>query len=114
MRGAQWFSSRRSSSWSVNWKSALLSRPPTRMSWIAWRKRLAPATRASCGRRRAMTSSALSFRSPSGFSATNSRPVLPVPWLPPVNPATVSTAGSSIRILTNCASLSCIAWNDVA
>ena len=58
---------------------------------------MAPGTLASFGRSRAMMRSAEIFRSSSGFSEMNRRAVLYV--LPPVNPFTVSTAGSAATIL---------------
>ena len=51
------------------------------------------------------------LRSASGFSETNMKPELV--WPPPVNPTAVSTAGSCLRMLTNCVSFCCISWNEM-
>ena len=61
---------------------------------------MTPGSRASFRRKRAMTWSALSLRSPSGLSVTNIRPVFDVlPPLPPVKAIEVATAGSCITVL---------------
>src|SRR6266536_1461700 len=82
MRGAKALSSLRSVLCRVYWYCALLIRPPTRTSCTACRKRVAPGTWASFPRRRWITRSTETFRSPHGLSTTNMRPVfvgLPVP-----------------------------------
>jgi hypothetical protein len=78
---------------------------------------VAPATAASRSRSRAITCSADSFRSLIGFSDANTVPVLVEPPgpgpLPPVNPTTVSTAGSFLTMPMNCVSFCRINWNEV-
>ena len=81
------------------------------MSWTGLRTRSAPGSWASRVRSRATIRSALSPRSASGFSVTNSDPVLR--WLPPVKPTTLSTLGSARTMSMNVASLSRIAWNEM-
>ena len=52
------------------------------------------------------------FRCSSGFSEMNRRAVLYV--LPPVNPFTVSTAGSAATILIIGSMILSMAWNEVS
>ena len=78
--------------------ASCVGRPPTRTSCTGWRNRLAPGTLASGPRSRAITRSALSWRSSSGFSWMNMRAVLRAP--PPPNASTLSTAGSLRTIAT--------------
>ena len=58
-----------------------------------------------------MTCSAETSRSPSGFSAMNTKPELV--WPPPVKPTTLATAGSLPTIVMNSVSLSFISWNEM-
>jgi hypothetical protein len=111
MRGSHSRNCSRSSAWSVNWYWAFDWRPPWRISWNGTRNRLAPGSRASRGRSRAMTWSALTLRIERGFSVTNMKPELRAP--PPTNPTTFSTAGSERTIVMKSASFCCIDWNEV-
>ena len=79
-----------------------------RTSCTGTRNRLAPGTRASCGRRRAITAPT-GERWESGFSAMNMNPELRAPNPPPVTAVTVSTDASARTICTICDIFSCIA-----
>ena len=62
-----------------------------------------PGMRASLGRSRLMTSSAVDLRSAYGLSVTNTVPVLPAPWAPPTNDTVWDTSGSwATTALTRC------------
>jgi hypothetical protein len=102
----------------VYWYCAFPMRPPARTSCVAWKKVGAPGTTATRPRSLVITWSALTLRSASGFSMTNSRAVLvavlgPLPWAP-VNPTTFATAGSCPTISTISVSLARIAWNEMS
>jgi hypothetical protein len=63
-----------------------------------------------------MTSSADSLRSLLGLSEMKTKPPLvwPPPWEPPpVNPTTVSTAGSACTSFTNSRSFFSMAWKEI-
>src|SRR6266851_1196205 len=109
-RGSHSRRSASSSACSVNWYCAFDCRPPMRMSCTGTRKRFAPGSCASLGRRRAITWSTLAFRSLTGFSVMNMKPELR--WPPPVKPTTFSTAGSPRTISAKSESFWRIAWNE--
>ena len=81
------------------------------MSCTACRYSRAPATRASFGRSRAITWSALTSRCESGLSATNKLAVLVC--RPPVNPTTLAIAGSRRTMFWMVVSLVRIDWKLV-
>ena len=66
-------------------------------------------------RMRAITSSAVNFRSFSGLSVTNRRPEFDAPLLaPPTKAINPETSGSSLTDAANCCSNREIDWNDVS
>ena len=81
------------------------------MSCTACRNSIAPGTWASLGRSRWITWSAVTSRSLSGFRVAKMKPELVCP--PPVNPATLSMAGSERTISTNCRNFRRIAWKEM-
>src|SRR5262250_505431 len=113
MRGAKAFSSMRSVLCSVYWYCELLMRPPMRTSCTACRKRVAPGTWASLPRRRWITRSTGSFRSPHGLSTTKRRPVFVVLPVPPVKATTLLTSGSAITVVTNSPIVSRMASDEI-
>ncbi|GJE44352.1 hypothetical protein AEGHOMDF_3540 [Methylobacterium soli] len=94
----------------VYWYWAKLWRPPIRRSWRGNRNSRAPATWASFGRRRFITS-VIDGRSPRGFSPTKTLAEL-VPR-PPVKPTTLSTAGSACTMAVAWRSFCSIAWKEM-
>ena len=88
-----------SGSCSVYWKLARADRPPTVISWVAWRNRFAPLTLAICGRNRSIICVAESVRCSRGFNAMKKRAVfavcaLPLPPVLPVCDANPAISGS--------------------
>ena len=110
------FNSAMLESCNVYWKLPRAGRPPTVMSCVGCRKRLAPPILASLGRSRSMTCDAVDLRCSRGFNAMKARPVFAVLAKPPVLPVIepmASTSGSC-RTISFCSCIRRIIWSGEA
>ncbi|KWV86424.1 hypothetical protein PFLmoz3_03857 [Pseudomonas fluorescens] len=75
------------------------------------RNKRPPGTSGTSLRRRSITAWAEILRSPSGLRRTSITALL-VPWLPPIKPATLSTAGSLSTAWRKISIFGCMTLND--